>query len=227
LVDGGSVDKTREIAQEFSAKILSEENAPAEVQRLKGLRHIRHDWFFLLDADERVSELLGRMIQETVSSKNSLPAYYVLRVNLYQGRPVHLHRPDYQLRLFRKDQIPALPDRIHRIPKITGPTGRLEGSLDHYFFTSLHDYFQKLNRYTELEASYWRREGRKVGGWNMPYYFLARPLGRFLQYYFLKKGCLDGFFGFFYCTASAYYEWVVASKTLFNTADDPSPRSEK
>ena len=219
VVDGGSTDKTREIADRYTAQILVTENAPAETQRLKGLKRIKNEWFFLLDADERVSEKLQKQIQEAIGSPHPKSAYYVLRRNVYRNKPVHLHNPDYQLRLFRKDEADALPDRIHRIPLIRGRTGRLDGALIHHFFTSVQDYVTKLNRYTVIEASYWRQEKRRIAGWRAPYYLVLRPAGRFLQYYFLKKGFLDGFFGFFFSLSSAYYEMIVAALVLGESKD--------
>lgn len=211
VVDGGSTDRTREIASRHTSYIVLTDNAPAEVQRLKGLREIKNDWFFLLDADERVSEGLRTQIESVVSSAHSHSAYRVLRRNYYKNKPVRLHHPDYQLRLFRKSEIGSLPEQIHRMPLIKGKPGILKGELTHYFFTSIQDYLEKLNRYTLIEASYWIKEGRKISGLSAIYYFVLRPKWRFFQYYFLKKGFLDGFFGFFFSFSSAYYEIIVAA----------------
>lgn len=220
VVDGGSHDETVDIARNYDAVVLETDNAPAETQRLKALANISQPWFLLLDADERVSEGLKDQIQEVIQSRDSLKAYAVLRRNFYRGRPIHLHHPDYQLRLFRKELAPYLPDRIHRLPEISEETGRMDGTLIHLFFTTVHDYLEKLNRYTTLEAVYWRRDQKKVSGLNTPYYLFLRPLARFFHYYFFKKGFLDGFFGFFYSVSSAYYDWAVAARVLI---DPPSP----
>ncbi len=219
VVDGGSKDTTREIAARYTPHILITENAPAETQRLKGLAKMKGDWFFLIDADERVSADLRKQIQDTIHSSQSKSAYYVLRCNLYRNRQVHLHHPDYQLRLFRKIEGESLPERIHRIPRLKGSAGVLKGSLEHYFFTSVQDYLAKLNRYTLIEASYWKEEGRQIKGWKAVYYLVFRPLGRFFQYYFLKKGFRDGFFGFFYSASSAYYEIIVAALVMGDAKD--------
>jgi glycosyltransferase involved in cell wall biosynthesis len=216
VVDGGSTDRSREIAGRYTSHILITENAPAETQRLKGLEKISHDWFFLLDADERISDVLRKQIEAILNTSESKRAYYVLRRNLYRERPVHLHHPDYQLRLFKKAEMKALPERIHRLPQIKSGAGKLEGVLTHYFFTTFEEYFKKLNRYTGLEASYWKEEGRDLRGWKGVFYLTVRPLGRFLQYYFFKGGFQDGVFGFFYSAASAYYEFAVAARILSN-----------
>lgn len=213
-VDGGSTDKTLAIVSHYTPHIVSTQNAPAETQRLKGLEKISYDWFLLLDADERVSDELRKEIEKTIRSKDSRSAYYVPRLNLFRNKPVHLHHPDYQLRLFKKAEIESLPNRIHRIPQPKGRTGFLKGTLNHLFFTSIEDYLAKLNKYTSIELSYWRDEGRHISGWRAIYYLTLRPTARFFQYYFLKRGFLDGFFGFFYSLSSAFYEMIVAVRFL-------------
>lgn len=214
VVDGGSTDGTREIARRFTENILVTENAPAETQRLKALGRIKHPWFFLLDADERVTEGLREQIEKVVVSSDDKSAYLVLRENVYHGRAVHLHRPDYQLRLFKWEEASSLPERIHRLPQVKGKTGRLNGRLVHHFFPSVQDYLRKLNRYTDTEVRYWTESGRLLQGPAAFYYLAIRPAGRFCQYYFLRKGFLDGFFGFFYSFSSAFYDLMVAARVI-------------
>jgi glycosyltransferase involved in cell wall biosynthesis len=222
VVDGGSKDCTLEIAKKYATRILSTENAPAETQRLKGLREIKHSWFLLLDADERVSSDLRGQIAAVLKAVYPKAAYYVLRRNYYRGRAVHLHHPDYQLRLFQKNQISSLPDKIHRIPQIQGETGILQGELIHRFFTSTEDYLKKLIRYTAIEASYAECQDGKSNAFQIFKRLFLRPIGRFIQYYFLKGGFRDGFFGFFYSASSAYYDFVVAASLLIKPDDTDS-----
>ena len=214
VVDGGSQDRTLEIAKKYATKVISADNAPAETQRLKGLQEIGNAWFLLLDADERVSQDLQDKIKIAIRAPVSKVAFFVLRRNYYQGKPVRLHHPDYQMRLFHKSQIQNLPNQIHRIPKIQGDTGILEGELVHRFFTSIPDYLNKLNRYTAIESSYRADYSRKLGALEGLKLLVWKPCGRFMQYYFLKKGYQDGFFGLFYSISSAYYDFVIAATLL-------------
>src|SRR3989344_2444909 len=100
VVDGQSTDNTREIASGFTPTVIAVENDFAEAQRLKGLEFARHPWLLLLDADERVTDRLRDSIRRTIAANSPQAAYRVLRKNLYKGKAVHLHDPDYQLRLF-------------------------------------------------------------------------------------------------------------------------------
>lgn len=211
VVDGGSADRTRAIALGFTAHVIVTDNAPAETQRLKGIQRARNPWFFLLDADERVTDELRNSIAAAVSDPAPVQAYRVLRNNYRNGKAVHLHYPDYQFRLFRRETGHLLPEKIHRIPHIKGRTGTLKGELIHHFFISMHDYTAKLHRYTLQEASYAISEGRRVKGfWRGVHALWLRPTGKFFQYYFLKGGIRDGFFGLFFSGMSGIYEFMVA-----------------
>ncbi|HTL70420.1 MAG TPA: glycosyltransferase family 2 protein [Candidatus Eisenbacteria bacterium] len=223
VVDGGSTDRTREIASSLTPNILQTDNNLAEFQRLKVMDRIRNRWFLFLDADERVGEGLRRSIEEAVRAPEPKAAYAVLRRNLYRGKPIHLHHPDYQMRLFRKDALVSLPEKIHREPVVNGPVGRLEGELAHHFFTNVQDYLKKLNTYSTAEASYW--SGRQVSGGRLFYWLALRPAARFFQYYVLRKGFLDGYFGLFYSVSSAYYEWAVASRFLVDSRTPTGARN--
>ncbi|HRK62384.1 MAG TPA: glycosyltransferase family 2 protein [Candidatus Omnitrophota bacterium] len=212
VVDGSSSDKTAEIAKKYATQVIVTENAPAETQRLKALKNLKSAWFLLLDADERVSPELRHDIEAKIKNPTAVTAYYVVRRNYWNGQAMHLHHPDLQLRLFQAPLVNALPNKIHRIPKIEGPTDKLSGELIHYFFSGVKDYITKLNRYTSIEAEYWYSEGKRMNGWVGFRCLWINPIGRFIQFYFIKKGFLDGFFGFFYCFCSGFYDWLTAVK---------------
>ena len=65
--------------------------------------------------------------------------------------------------------------------------------------------------------------GRQVSGARLFYWLALRPAARFLQYYFFRKGFLDGYFGLFYSVSSAYYEWAVASRFLIDARGQDFP----
>jgi glycosyltransferase involved in cell wall biosynthesis len=219
VVDGASSDRTRQIASEYPVTIIDAENDFAEKQRLKALAAARHPWVFFIDADERITEALAASIADAVDrNPRSASAYRVCRRNLYKNRALHINNPDWQLRLFLKDRI-EFPDKIHREPVVRGSVEPLEGDLLHYFFTTTQDYLKRLLGYTRAEASYTGAAGNRGFFQTMADLWL-RPAWRFFQYYVLRKGFLDGYFGFFYSASSAHYEWVVASRRIIDSAPE-------
>lgn len=223
VVDGESSDQSRVIASNYPVKIIDTMNDFAEGQRLKALAVAKHPWIFFIDADERVTDALREAITRTIREDDLKSAYYVRRKNVYRGQTIHLHDPDFQLRLFRSKEV-VFPDKIHQKPDVHGKTGKLQGDLIHYFFTNVHDYLCRLNKYTDAASSYGKSDHRKKSAFFYIKSLFLRPWARFFQYYFIRRGFLDGYFGFFYSTASAYYEFASASKYL--TRSDASDDAE-
>ena len=68
IVDGGSTDKTLDIAKKFNAKIIRTGNPQIfHVNKNKAIDAASSDWILQLDADEVVSEELSSEIKKTTS----------------------------------------------------------------------------------------------------------------------------------------------------------------
>jgi hypothetical protein len=59
--------------------------------------------------------------------------------------------PDYQLRLFRREQ-GCFVGTIHERIQVDGPVGHLQGDIVHHTYRDLSDYWQRMERYASLEA---------------------------------------------------------------------------
>lgn len=67
VVDGTSVDKTREIAKSFGARVIKADNPPIfHINKQKALDAATGDWILQLDADERVTSQLSEEIKQVV-----------------------------------------------------------------------------------------------------------------------------------------------------------------
>ena len=56
VVDSGSTDQTRELAEAGGARVINREWPGFAAQKQFAAEQATHDWIFSLDADERVSE---------------------------------------------------------------------------------------------------------------------------------------------------------------------------
>ena len=65
---------------------------------------------------------------------------------------------------------------------------RLRGDLLHESAEDLERYLEKQNRYTSLQAKQLHAEGRSAGALRL----VLAPLARFVKFYFLRLGFLDG-----------------------------------
>lgn len=67
IVDGGSTDKTVEIAQKYTKKIVVTDNPPNfHINKQKALDLATNEWILQLDADERVSSKLAEEVLKVI-----------------------------------------------------------------------------------------------------------------------------------------------------------------
>src|SRR3989338_2715624 len=81
IVDGGSTDKTLEIAQAYGdkVKIIKTDNPPMfHINKQKALDAANGEWILQLDADEAVSPELKEEIRSIINAESSKEAAYWL-----------------------------------------------------------------------------------------------------------------------------------------------------
>jgi hypothetical protein len=81
---------------------------------------------------------------------------------------------------------------VHEAVLTTAEVGRLDGDLLHDSAEDVATYMTKQNRYTTLHAEALFRQGVRASYWRL----LTSPLARFLKFYVLRLGFLDGGPGF-------------------------------
>jgi tetratricopeptide (TPR) repeat protein len=107
LVDTGSVDDTREVAQHFGARVFEFPwNSDFAEARNRGLEFVRGEWVLYIDADERVLPCDFAAVRKQLAD----PSYAAYEVLL---RPRPLHTPYWILRLFRSDPAIRFQGAIH------------------------------------------------------------------------------------------------------------------
>src|SRR5206468_266923 len=91
-----------------------------------------------------------------------------------------------------------------------GPVVRLDGDLLHASAESLDAYIAKQNRYTSLQAAALHARGNRAGALHLA----LSPLARFVRFYVLKLGFLDGAAGFAHIAIGAQSEFTFARVDL-------------
>ena len=204
IIDSGSTDRTREIAEKAGAIF---ETVPWQGhigQKNSALQRCAGPWILCLDADEALSPELAasirRLFENTGPAENG---FYVNRLNFYLGQWIrHAWQPEWRLRIVRKSAGPKWGglDPHDRL-EVTGATGRLNGNLLHWSFESLRDHFQKTLKYAEIMAGSYARSGRDCR-W---YHIIFSPWMAFLKILVLRSGWRDGWRG-----------WVIAGAKWLN-----------
>ena len=197
VVDGGSRDRTREIAASLGARVLDRTFDDFARQHEFARVEARGEWVLSIDADERASPELRR------APFGGAAAYSLPFRNHFRG--IWLRHggfwPDRHVRLFRRDSCRYDPERsVHEKLIVEGPIARLDAPILHYTYDSLQDCLAKMERYGEQAASMLFARGARAGAWEIA----ARPLWRFVRGYVLRLGFLDGAPGAAMAWARAY-----------------------
>lgn len=193
LVDSGSTDDTVGIAARFGARVELKEWMGFGRQKAHAVAIARNDWVLCLDADERVTERLAQSIRGAMASTR-YHAYRMPRRNRFLGRWLAHGEgyPDWSLRLFHRAHAGWSSDEVHEAVLTTADVGRLEGDLLHDSAEDVATYIGKQNRYTTLQARTLFAQGVRASYWRL----LASPLVRFVKFYLVRMGFLDGGPGF-------------------------------
>jgi len=193
VVDSGSTDGTVELARSLGARVIEKEWLGFGPQKQFAVEQARHDWVLCVDADERVSDALRASILAELAAPQAV-AYELARSNCFLGRWLKHGEgyPDWCLRLFDRHRAHWSDDPVHEKVVTDEEVARLTGYLRHDSAESMEKYLEKQNRYTTIQAEMMFAAGQRGGILPM----LLSPLVRFVKFYFLRLGFLDGAAGF-------------------------------
>lgn len=201
---------------------------------------VRNEWLLFLDGDERIPPALRAEIEAAVA-RDGRDGYFVDRELVFMGKKLRCFNPNWQMRLFRRGRgrmedlalhdVPGTGDNeIHEHFVVEGPTGFLRTPLLHDDYRGLTAWLERHNRYATWEAHLYRKFREEPVGvgplgllrldpfrrkrvlrriWvRLPF----RPGIRFVVWYFLRRGFLDGRQGFVFCVLMTYYEFIIGAK---------------
>ena len=204
LVDSYSTDRTPEIARSYDkVRFFQRTYYGAGAQKNWALRHVTHDWVFLLDADERCTDELRQEVDVLLAGEPGCSAYMINRRVFFLGKQIRYSgwQHDRVARLFRRGSAYYENRRVHSLLHTTGPTPVLRHSIDHHMVDrSFDEYAFRLARYGYWGAAQAWRDGERC----KPGHVWVRPLWRFVKTYALQRGFLDGQRGLVFCLLQSY-----------------------
>lgn len=195
VLDGGSDDRSREIAQAAGARVeVRTDWNGFGVQRGRAEALATSDWILAIDADERVTPELQASILHAVTQG---PAVYELnRLCWCFGRYIRrsaMH-PDWVPRLYPRGQAHYDATRVHerlRNPNRL-PERRLDGMLLHLVYDDVTHQVHKAAHY----AKEWAQERAERGQRGSLFSAVTHSMFCFVRMYLLRRGFLDGRAGF-------------------------------
>ena len=218
VVDSGSMDRTVEIATLAGAKVIHQDWLGFGPQKQFAIMQAPTDWVLCLDADEFLSPELTQSLQALFEQTELQDAYKFPRSNKFLGRFLKYGEgyPDWSLRLFNKTKARWSDDLVHEKVVAVGSellkVGKLRGDLMHESGESISHYIEKQNRYTDIQARLMIESGKNVSCSRL----IFSPLMRFLKFYFVKRGFLDGLPGFVHILIGCFAAFLKYLKVISN-----------
>jgi len=208
IVDSGSTDRTLEIAKQYGAIIFKNKLVDFSSQRNFGADHTSNNWVFSLDADEELSAELKNKLEALINNNEGIIGYDIRRFNYVLGKKMtHCWNPDHVLRLFDK-RYARYEGEIHERATTNGKVVRIEDPILHYTFQSVAEYFNKVNRYSTVEA-------QRLYKQHTPFsrgILISRSWAMFTQALLGKRGMLDGIRGLIIAMMEAIQSFLTYAK---------------
>jgi (heptosyl)LPS beta-1,4-glucosyltransferase len=213
VLDSYSTDRTREIAISLGATVYEHEwMGDYAIQLHKAIPMTKHDWVFVLDADEIVTPELAASIQLALSqSIDDRNGYSVYRPGDFHGILLpNLHLRNRRLtRLFNKEYANYEPTlNTHQQITVPGKVFSLAGNLIHWRAFTIDDYISSANRYASLEAQYLANRGKHATFIAIAFW----PIVRFLWSYIIRGEFLLGRHGLVHSMLEATREYIRYAK---------------
>lgn len=198
VVDSGSTDRTREIAEAAGARFVFNDWQGFACQKAFAASLCRNDWVLDLDADEVLSDELVANIKALFSQPvDPGTAGFRMRWVLSQPDPRHPFRHDkskWILRLYNRNRavIEAEKHSNNDRPRVNaGQVRDLRGDVLHRTLISLAQMERKYCQLSTEQACFLVAKGRRISSARL---FVEFPV-KFLKYYLLHRQILNGWFG--------------------------------
>ncbi len=210
IVDLGSTDNSKEVAAKFGAKFIHHDRVSyVELIRNFVISKTSGEWITILDPDERLTKPLKERLLE-VAKDDKFVAVNIPRKNVFFGKWIaHTNWwPDRHVRFFKREKV-KWSKVIHRYPEVNGQTlilpAREELAIVHFGYDSIHDFIERQNRYSTIEAENLFKAGVKFSFWQM----IWKTKREFLVRYIKHRGFLDGFYGLALTILMMVYQLTV------------------
>jgi len=202
LLDGGSTDKTLEVAKRYpQVKAVGQ-----GVRRIdygawhnQGIQEAKGEWLLYVDADERITPGLQEEMQDVIRDTQYV-AYAIPRQNVLLGKAMKFGGwyPDYQIRLFFKNNLKKWEGKLHERPVFEGELGYLKNPMIHLTHRDLSSMVDKTREWSKIEAGLLYEAGHPpVTWWRILKVMFSEFWQRFVKYQAWRDGTVGWIEGLF------------------------------
>ena len=214
VVDSFSTDKTREICDKYNVTFVDQKWLGYSDSKNVGNEAANHDWILSIDADEALDDDLRTSVlglkKKDLSEKD---IFYFNRITNFCGKWIKHGGwyPEWKMRIWNRRSGKWEGDVHEEVEfncdvKIT----KLSGNLLHYSYYTVSDNVQVIDKYTDIGAKRLFDKGKKSSICKS----FTHGLAKFLKMYFLKRGFLDGRYGFIVAVNGAFYAYLKYAKLM-------------
>ena len=215
VFDSGSIDGTVDLARQAGAKVIETDWPGYGPQQQRGIAAASGEWVLSLDADERISPELQQEILQSIA-RPLADGYRLPRLSTFCGQFIHHSgwRPDYTLRLVRRQKAGFTDHFLHAHMTVQGSQADLQHPIIHYSYRDLRDVLDKLDRYSSGNALDMAKRSLPSKGLGQA---LSHGIWAFIRTYVLRAGFLDGSAGLMlaiYNAECTYYKYLKYRELL-------------
>ncbi|MCB1183838.1 glycosyltransferase family 2 protein [bacterium] len=226
VVDSGSSDGTRAIAERHGARWLERPFDHFGAQRNFAQDACAHDWVLALDSDEimdaemaaHLAGLKAAGFRPGGPDGRDVEAFKLRRRWYLFGREIRcllpVESPDYPIRLFDRTRVrySEVGNLVHESPEGVTSDERIHaGALHHYSGDTVERLYAKLNLYSGLAAREMVRKGQATSWFGV----FSHATSAWFKWYVAKGGWRDGEVGFLTGLYASQYTFLKHLKRLF------------
>lgn len=205
VVDSFSTDQTIQLAHKFTSNIFQRKPDTIINQINYATSLAETEWVFCIDADERVTEKMQRIILKLKKESFGAEGYSVNRLNYYVNDFFKYcgWYPDRKIRLFKRTcgvwggvepHYQVIMDRNAKVKF-------LDCDLIHFTYRNISHQVEKMNRFSSQAAD---SKSKKAVSFLM-IRIVLHPLVRFVKTYFFQLGFLGGVKGLANAVIVSFY----------------------
>jgi glycosyltransferase involved in cell wall biosynthesis len=235
VCDMHSSDTTAEIARELGARVVQIERIEGAYQRMRflAIQAASHEWVFLIDADERMTENCIARLKESAQDPNvdivkiwSKYWYFgdwVINGGFFRTNPRFFRRKVYLSR-YKEDTIQAHADwaALEGHPNtVILPT---QYYLLHYAYPTIEKYVIKtIGMYARIEAEQRIKKNEAFSITKM----LFEPIKTFFRIYLFQKGYKEGTRGLILAVLYATFRFCMHANLWFFHQNEKALRQQE
>lgn len=204
VVDSGSTDGTRHIAERGGARFILRSWEGYAAQKNFAASTAQHDWVLSLDADEALSrELSAELARLKQAGPDDAAGFTMPRLAYFRGRWIRHSGwyPDPKLRLYDRRRGRWVGRYVHECVEIDGSVRPLSADLLHFPADSPEEQLRSVDHYTTMAARQALEDGERLILPKLAFY----PGWKFVETYILRLGLLDGAAGWDIATMAGHY----------------------